>query len=271
MFLIKLIKKTSLFFVLINCSTINPNWAKSIINKETTYEDFEHPNRGCPENSLCSPEMGEHRKKWLKLLGEIKKQDPTEKKKIQLLEKFRQQHGLPVAHFSYEKYAKDYDQISWSSNCKEHLETKTPSISYGLSFISELKKNQTPVVHSLQKIMFASLDEVKLDKVFVYLSDKKLTFYIPHAESPILLKDNKLFFIRSDEDVFYGLSISSDGKWEITNSSDKNQSRYFASTEETNCPENNAGELPFFKSRFCRKIYNEETREMVVIELPWSC
>ncbi len=283
MFFINVMKYLFMFCAFILCVKINISEAASdfeIISekpqekkfKTMTYDDFEHPNMGCPENSLCEKEMGLHRKKWLTLLRDIRDKSLPEKIKVKRLEEFRRKHGIPVGFLAQKTQEKDLWKILWSSECRWHRTEKLEDkVFYGNAFVSELSKDVAFVRYG-EKVSKVTVDEnFQLDPITVYSGKKTYHYYAPKGEIPLYLQKGKLVFLRDDEEVFYGLEIAPSGKWKITSSENKNQSRFFAGSEDTKCPEEVKPLKPFYQSHFCRKIYNIDTKKFDIIQYSWSC
>lgn len=240
------------------------NKIPSSLKKNLTYEDFEHENKGCPENSICDEQMGLHRKKWLNLLKKIDLQKMKEAKKVGLIENFRQKHGLPTHFYIQLEEAKQKRPIVWSSECKLHQQNK---IYLGEAFVSKTNKNEATWHKGKEKKQY----ELLFDPIIVYRGKKKLKFYAPKGETPLYLDGDELVFVREDEGVFYGLKISTQGKWTVISSKGHNNSRYIAGLEDTKCPSQTEFNKDIYQSQYCRKIWDKTKKEFQIIRFVWSC
>ena len=75
---------------------------------------WEHENPGCPLNSICHREMGKKRLKWRQELEHFKGDQGK------LLEKIRQDQGIPFKVWAKSLDETDKNIIRWDSPCRNH-------------------------------------------------------------------------------------------------------------------------------------------------------
>jgi hypothetical protein len=274
-------KKTlnlTVFCLIILCAKINFSLANEVIfenrtkeikkgKKPLSYELFAHPNLGCPENSLCSKEMGKHNKAWRDLLKSITARNFNEKKAVEEIEKFRSSNGIPVKLLvSENKKAIDF-HILWDSDCKHHRGVN--KVYKSRSFISSTKDKSLQLHKKEMKNKSSDFISYELDKVIIHNGDNKQTYLVPHGETPMYSYGDSLYFMREDEGIYYGLKIKNDGDWKVVHIRHKNN-RYFAGQDETKCPE----KIKFsskFKNSYCKKIWDIKLKKFLIAQYPWSC
>ena len=223
--------------------------------KELTYYDLAHENPGCPENSLCSEETGKKMKKWQEFIRALKKQTLKKKSLTSRIEKFRQENGIPITFLTTKKNIIGIDPILYTSRCSHHNpEDKSKTVLKGIQFFRNDPNSES----------------VKLDKVVVYGKEKDVVYHVPYQEVPIMMQNGSLVLNQEYEDVFYQLSIASDGDWKVKNISSKAMSKALQVLEDAECPDKAPLGSHHLKT-YCKQIWDADSKKARLVKLQWSC
>ena len=95
-----------------------------------------HPIEGCPTNSNCTKRAAFLRKKWIQL---IKTENLPFKKKLRVLEKFKDQYGILLSIWASPLGARDRLVISWRSQCSHHTNKGKEEVYMAETFIKNIK------------------------------------------------------------------------------------------------------------------------------------
>ena len=213
---------------------------------------FEHENKGCPINSICSKENGARIIEWERILekpmGPTKEEDKT---------KFFKNTGLPLHFLAKRSAANENDVVLVSSRCRNH-HPKNPSNSLYKGTIF------TNTIPNKSELMF--------DKIHVFEDKEVLSFTVGFEARPLFMKQGRLFFLEDFIDNFYQTSIDKNGKIYLENL----PQRLFGQAQskrvkEGPCPENAKEKEDRYSSSFCQKIWDIDTNKMKTIQLYWSC
>ena len=207
------------------------------------FEDLKHPNKGCLENSICSKHNGLMINKWRKLKD----------KKTQKIEQFRQIEGLPIQFLTKKENFLSLDPVAFKSRCKQHNSKNTnQQIFKAITFLRNNPKSN--------KLIFTKVLRRK----------KNISYEIPYGEQPLLLKDNKVFFVRDFEDIYFNMSVSQDGMWKVENLDSKIIKSAILYKEPSKC-KRMLNNNEYFSSSYCLNIWNTNTKKTEQIEVSWSC
>tara|TARA_Y100000780_G_C13695797_1_gene421848 strand:- start:12714 stop:13373 length:660 start_codon:yes stop_codon:yes gene_type:complete len=212
---------------------------------QITYEDLAHENPGCPENSICSKEMGEKMKKWSSFM------ESTDHSNAKSIETFRAKHGLPVSFLVEKQGILGIDPILYNSRCRHHNPKDKNKVVYvGTQFFRNNPKSEY----------------VNFDKAWV---DKE-EYELPFEDVPLMIKDKKLVITRVYENKFFHLGIAKTGEWKVMNLSKKEINKAMQTLESTNCKEQQAPGR-FHLKTFCKSIWDADLKKSRVVRLSWAC
>jgi len=211
---------------------------------QITYQDLAHENRGCPENSICSKEMGDKMIQWDRFMKSL---DPID---VKSLEAYRLKHGIPVSFLIKKGGILGIDPILYKSRCAHHNpKDSKQAVFKGMQFFRNNPNSE--LVH----FDSAWLGETKYE--------------LPFEDIPIMVKDKRLVVVRDHENKFFHLGIDEKGKWKVI-SPQKSEIRMAMQTiENTECEEVKPGAL--YLKTFCKKIWNSDIKGPQTIRLSWAC
>ena len=144
-----------------------------------------HENIGCPENSICSKEMGELILEYENSLKESK------------LTHFYKNHGIPVSGIRKKiqnPTEKNIYEAVWDSPC---------------DYRKEKKSNYEQVQIFTKNLKSAPL--IFPQYILINQEGKLTTFYASNDDSVLGVEDNNLIFNRLIEDQYYQYQINSKG------------------------------------------------------------
>ncbi len=257
------------------CSTL---YCKEPPVKKLLGQDiFDHKIPGCPENSICSKQMGDHRLAWLKVVKRTKKL-----KDLGILRKYYQRSGLPVSYWMDGGPAvKDFSPISWESSCTYHKK-KGQNIYEGMAFIKGSRG--VHLAYQGKKITKLALGaKFFLTPHLLYnFERKKVTLYwLPKGDAPSYIDGDSLFIVRDADELFYGLRIHGDGRWQIVDSSSKETLHFERIKEDIKCPDalsdykfskkNSALIAKLFRGYYCQTIWDKKAKKNRIVRKFWGC
>lgn len=213
--------------------------------KQFSYEDLSHENPGCPENSICSKEMGIKMKSWNKFIMSLKKESTPGRK----LEAFRKKHGIPVTFLTTKESSLSIDPIFFHTRCQKHKSKEAEQVIY----------KGTQFFRNNPNTKFAMFDKVE-----VLNEGQSSTFELPYEELPILIKDKMLIVPRDYDNVYYHLGVDKKGKWKIITPKKSDIAKALQTMDSIDCPTKE-------KEYFCKSIWNADTRKAQIIKLAWKC
>lgn len=217
---------------------------------QISYEDLAHENLGCPENSICSKEMGLKMRNWEQFIKDANKSPNAHKK----LEKFRAKHGIPVSFLTKKSSVLALDPILFSSRCAQHnpKDNKEATVYKAIQFFRNNPNSDT--------VMFDS----------AWLEDKTL-FKLPYEELPIMVKDKALVVVREYQSHFYHLAINPDGQWRVIRPTKRELTKARQVLENAQCEESDKTPGPNHLKTFCKTIWNTDLKKAQTIRLSWAC
>lgn len=222
---------------------------------EITYADLAHENLGCPENSICSEQMGKKMNEWNRFIKNLEG-DPS---KISKLEDFRQNRGLPVAFLAKKTSSLPLDPILYSSRCKIHNpKNKEETVYKAMQFFKNDPRSKSAM----------------FDPVNLYNEDGSQAgaYQVPYEETPLMVVNKKLILAREHENVFYYMSVSEKGDWQVVRPKQKQLSQALLRLENAQCPE----DLPakpekYHLKYYCKSLWDADLKKNRVVRLAWSC
>jgi len=236
----------------LNTQAITPTHEKKLQGKkEITYEDLQHENLGCPENSECSKTSGLLLKSWSNYIENTNIKNIHKK-----IESFRKKYGIPILFLTTDASKKTVDPILWNSRCEHHNpKEKIGTIYKGMKFFRNNPKSKL----------------IKLVPVKV-LTGKNAgkIFELPYGEQALLFLENKLITITDYEEKFYTLSISENGKWTVINLLGKLKDKALLEKTSIECKVKTKPD-EYFLNSYCTEIWDADQKATVQVEQMWSC
>lgn len=213
---------------------------------------YEHENKGCPINSICSEKNGARMLEWERILE--KSPGPT---KIEDKKKFFENNGVPIHFLSKKSLSESQDVILSASRCRIH----NPKNPFNALYKGTIFSNKIP-----------SVDGMYFDEIHVFKDKEPITYNVAHEGKPYFIKDKRLFFLEDFEDNFYQISIGMKGDIKLEDL----PQRLFGQSQskrinDVPCPESKKAKEDRYNSTYCQKIWNIDTNEMVTIQTYWSC
>lgn len=214
-------------------------------------------NPGCPENSHCSKELGIKRDAFI---SEVKKINIESEDKIN--SRLIKNTQYPITVWSIEdQKTNNLPVIFWNSPCKQHNPPNQKIL------IAEI------FMKDLSRISAKNQDNIIFNKIF-YFENKKWNYaFAPRGDAPLMIVNNKFYYIREEEGNYFGLLVSKNGELSITKT--KQVSQF---PKELECKKEmieefykEAPTLNFFKGQFCKEIWNQDKKIYEPIMLGWSC
>ncbi|MEX1100208.1 MAG: hypothetical protein WEB87_07270 [Bacteriovoracaceae bacterium] len=252
---------TALLTAILSLSALSENFsqkqlAKFKIKKDLTYEDLAHENPGCPENSICSEEMGKKMIKW----NEFAKKLKEKKRPGKALDEFRRKNGLPVSFLATKDSALSLDPILYTSRCEHHNPKDANKTVYkGIQFFRNNPQSKSAL----------------FDSVIVYDGSSRRRYQVPYEDAPLMIKDQNVVVVQEYDELFYHLAISADGKWKALNLSPQDISKARQTLENAQCPDEESGQKIDIGANhlknYCKKIWNKDLKKEQLIRLVWSC
>jgi len=241
------------------------------VQAQISYEDLQHPNKGCPENSVCSQAMGVLHGKFHQFILKLKDQNLNEKQKAKELETYRQQHGLPLYFLATKATYAQFSPIMYNSACYAHNPSTGETIFKSLAFITGTEKNMLHIKRSPDIFTVPQGDVATLSPIEIYLNKKWHTYYIPYGEKPLFIDGDKIIFNDEYENVIYNISTDNTGKWNVIPLESLNPNVNLSGGR-IDCPSGSSlKENKFFQNFYCMNVYDIKTKKEVIARLPFPC
>lgn len=231
-------------------------------------EDFKpymlkHYNEGCPTNSTCTKEMGRRYKKWSKAL----RTNAHSKKITKALERFRKKNGIPFEVWITKTDKHHPDLIAWEGNCNYHNREGEKKIKIGVAMIKNIDD-----LNGLEKEKIIATR--KLYRLNV--TGNKVTRYrIPQNDTPLYLDGDNLIYQRSEDGIYFGLSITPAGKLAIVDTITPPEfpkslaCPKLLKEAQKDHPEDFEQEI--YAGVYCQKTWNRSRKKFETLLLGWSC
>jgi hypothetical protein len=242
-----------------------------VLPSPQSYEDFEHQNKGCPENSACDEVMGLQLTRWKKLLHSIKNSKDSEEKKAQLLDEFRNKYGIPVDFYTTIKSQQGFKPLYFNSPCSHHnFKDDSKKILKGTAFLKGLSSKSATIWRDQAQMEVPTEELLKAQHVRVYSNDGPEDYYLPLNDQPLYLAGKHLFVLREDDDVFYTLRISQEGEWKIVPTEFSKLSSREERRDNAKCPDEKTSD-EIFKIEFCKSVYDESLDKSFIMRMHQGC
>ena len=236
-------------------------------------EDFDHINKGCPENSECDKVMGSMLARWKETLEKL----PEDRIKASaIIEDFHKKSGLPVEFYTNQKSQLGFRPVIYSSPCSEHNPKTGDKILRGISLVRSMQKDKV-VIWKDPALLEVPTSESLIVPQTIQIMDgaNQATFYAPINDQPLFIKDKSLVILREDEGVFYALKISADGVWKVIPLDLTTLSSYEEKRENVTCPAP-AGDKKIsrpkeFNLEFCKTVWDDDQKKVVTVKMLQGC
>lgn len=221
----------------------------------------DHFNQGCPANSECSPKMGKLYKRWTESLENF----ASEKQGYRLLEKFRNENGVPFEVWTTSKKTPEDDVISWDSPCEQHNLEGQDKFGIGMVMVKDLKE------------LKSRINKEKVILRYLVVSPKNgnatKTYQTLRGETPIYIENDNLIYQKMDEGQSYGLSVGKNGDLKVVATITPKEF-----PRSIDCPRNlqeeairNKTPKNLYSGFYCQKTWNRTTDQFDTIMVGWSC
>lgn len=242
-----------------------------VLPSPQSYEDFEHQNKGCPENSECDEVMGLQLSRWKKLLTSLKSSSVSEEKKAQALEDFRKKYGIPVDFYTTIKSQQGFRPLYFSSPCPNHLsKDDSKRILKGSAFVKSFGPKSAIIWRDQAQLEVPIGELVRPQPVRAYFKEAPVDYLLPLGDQPLYLTGEHLHILREDDDVFYTLRISPDGDWRIVPTELSKLSLRESRRDNAKCPDEKTS-TEIFKNDFCKSVFDEKEESSVIIRMHQGC
>ena len=242
------------------------------VSESRTLEDYEHEFKGCPENSQCDEVMGAQLRRWKNFLNEIIEKNVPQHKKYQQMEEFRAKNGLPVEFYTSERSQLGHKPLMFHSPCKNHNPQKGLKIQKGLSFVKSISKEKGVIGRDQTQIEIPIGEIFTPQVVTVFLEEKKHTYLIPIDDGPVFMKNESLFLLKEDHDVFYVLKIFPNGEWKVVDMDMSLISEWSEKRSYVDCPKSLPDrERNIFSSDICQNIWDVDQKKLITIHMQRGC
>lgn len=242
-----------------------------VLPNPQSYEDFEHQNKGCPENSECDEVMGLQLSRWKKLLNSLKNSKISEEKKAQELDEFRSKYGIPVEFYTTIKSQQGFKPLFFSSPCPNHQsKDESKRILKGTAFLKSLNEKKATVWRDQAQIEVPVGELLIPQPVRAYFKDAPVDFLLPLNDQPLYLTGEHLYIIREDDELFYTLRVSSNGEWKIVPTELSKLSSREARRDNAKCPDEKTA-TDVFKIEFCKSIFDEKEDRSIITRMHQGC
>lgn len=244
-----------------------------VIADPTSAEDFDHQNKGCPENSECDPVMGLQMQNWKTLVKKLAESVVSSDKNIQEVEEFRAKSGVPVEFYTYKKSQQGFKPIFFNSPCKDHNpKIQENRVLRGTAFIKSMTKDKAVVWRDQTQIEVPLSDLLIPQPVTVFFPTGAVTYFIPIDDQPLFIKEKALHILREDEGFFYILRVEPAGDWKIADIDLTKLSDWEDKREYVTCPPEKEKKTPKeFGVTFCKSVWDEDVKKTVVVRMHAGC
>ena len=213
--------------------------------------DLEHQNPGCPLNSICHMEMGKKRLKWREELEHFKGDQ------AKLLEKIRQEFGIPFKVWAKSLDETDKNIIRWDSPCRNHHK-RDDKIYVAEVFTKNLNELNSPKIIG--------------EKAFILKNKQILSYPIPRKEYPLYMEGPDLIFSLFYDGIYFDLKISPEGGLSFLKTPLKKHV-----LEDITCPKQLINHFDkfntdnFYIGYFCSAIYDTKSAQYRPLLVGLSC
>lgn len=242
-----------------------------VLPNPQSLEDFDHPNKGCPENSECDVVMGLQMQRWKELVTKLKKDSGGSAKEAQLLEMFREKFGIPAEFYTTSKSQQGFKPFFFNSPCKEHNPAAGEKILKGSAFIKKMGTEKATVWRD-QAEMEIPLGPLLIPQPVKVYTEPVVKFNLPLTDQPLFIKEGDLFVLKEEDDLFYMLRITAKGSWKIENVDFSQLSTWENKREEVKCPPDlDVPDPKLFGLHFCKSVWDETNKKAVIVRMHQGC
>lgn len=272
----KAINLPSLVLLLLSLTCWGQNPAPKVVaaKENLSYEDFEHPNKGCPENSECDELMGKLLASWKKLTERWDSGVAAATKLAEMRKQLMQQ-GWPVEFLVKSQARSGLNPVLFGSACPEHNPKASPQdkIWRGLGFIKGTDKGHIVFSRGDTEFKIKQGELLQLRPVVVHSEGAApRTFFIPLDETPAYLAQGKLWSLIESENIYVLIGAPLDGAWELALPPETGLSELFEDRSDVACPKDaKTAELPWFPKTHCQKLLDKDAGKEVVVQYFQSC
>ena len=227
---------------------LSPNYleASPVEKRRERIQSLLHINKGCPENSSCTKEMGQLYFQFTKAL----------EKGGDSLNKFTRKSGFPLRMWTKKKNSKK--EITYDSKCFHHRKKKL--IYESIKFIKNHK----------------DLNDEKDFLKHIYMSSDKTYITSTNAIPSYTTNDTLISYIEFN-DKFFEVRSLANGSFEFQLKNVKTKS-----PRNITCPsslvekfkkslESHSNFEGVYKSHYCKEIYNLSQKKYITYITGWSC
>ncbi|MBC98316.1 MAG: hypothetical protein CME63_11235 [Halobacteriovoraceae bacterium] len=237
------------------------------IQKNFKREDFkpymlDHFNEGCPTNSTCTKKMGKLYKNWSQTLSSLSQN----KKMNEKLESYRREKGIPFEVWVTQTEKHNPELITWEGNCNYHNREGHQKIKIGVALI----KNISDLNNLEEKNLIATRKIYRLGH-----GNKVIRYKVPQSDTPLYIAGDDLIYQRSENGIYYGLSINPEGHLGIIDTVSPPE---FPKSmpcpkvlEEVKKDHPEDFEKEIYAGVYCQRIWNHSSKKMDTLLLGWSC
>lgn len=218
--------------------------------EKITYEDLIHENKGCPENSICSPLVGEKFLEWDQFLKRLIKIPRINRK--DKLNPFLKKNGMPLHFLIAENEIKKPLGAYWNSRCRHHNQKDKSKVFKALGHLKSLDMKSN----------------IKFDSATII--ETKSNYQLPYQHQPIMIKDNKLIFTVDFDKAFFHLSVTTKGEIEAVNVGAKELQMALDNIQRVPC-EKESEPTMWHLEQMCKKIWNATLQTTQIVQMDWSC
>lgn len=243
-----------------------------VIENPQTIEDFDHQNKGCPENSECDQVMGQMVLKWKETISNIQAKEMSETKKASELESFRSKYGIPTEFYTYERSQLGFKPLLHSSPCREHNpKDQKEKVFRGVSFIKSIENGKAIVWRDQTQIELPVNDLIVPQKVVLYFENNPKSYYLPIGDQPLYIQNQSLFVLKEEDGFYFMLKVSPDGEWKIVELDSSKLGEWESHRQNVSCPEDKSVKSKIFNHDYCKSIWDLDKKKTVIMKLQSGC
>jgi hypothetical protein len=245
-----------------------------VLPNPTSLEDFDHQFKGCPENSQCDQVMGHMLLRWKNYLQDLKSSGDRKKNALKL-ENYRKKYGLTFEFYTTEKSSQQIKgtlaPVIHSSSCREHNPKKGEKILRAMVFAKSLSSSELLVWRDHGEIKFPLAPHIRAQVVRVYEGASFHQYLLSLGDQPLFMKDGDLYVLKEDQDFYYMLKISRQGQWSVVDVDFSKLSEWESKRQDVECPKEAEGADPIFTHSFCKKLWDEREKKLLVVKMQLGC
>lgn len=267
-------RKAITLFLLIAWASHGAAVETPAVTTPTSYEDFAHEHKGCPENSECDETLAKIFLRWKQSVerwsGELSRGQKENEMRQQLAK-----GGWPVEFYTRKAAQTGFNPALLGSPCAIHNPKDKPleRIWRGRAFIQGLRQGRVLVSRGDTEFEVEPGELLQLQPVYI-LNEKAppQKFLLPLDERPVYLEKGRLVVMTETDDLYVLLDIGVDGPWGLRLPPPEGLTQYFEDRQEITCPQDIPPPItPWFNRAHCGKLLNKDTGKTVIAVYYWSC